>query len=54
MRVSLQEVRRLFIVLFTPVRRLWEEALQWSRWRRRHQWRARRAHYRRRLRLSAP
>jgi hypothetical protein len=43
--VTLGEARRLFAALATTVTTTVEHVLAWSRWRRRHQHRARRAHY---------
>jgi len=40
------EIRRLFTSAIAPVRTA-AHALKWSRWRRRHQARARASHYRR-------
>jgi hypothetical protein len=42
------EIRRLFAIA-TQTRRHDDYYLRWSRWRRRHQARARRSHYQRRL-----
>jgi hypothetical protein len=41
------EVRRLLLVLTCPIQKR-SFLLEWSRWRRRHQMRAKRCHYRRR------
>jgi hypothetical protein len=53
-RLSLQEVRRLFTHRLTPARQTWEKVLSWPRWRRRHQARAMRCHYQRRAHLTEP
>jgi len=49
--LSVPEIRRLLGVLLTPVRDP-ARSLAWSIWRRRHQARARRAHYQRRHRQA--
>ena len=46
--VTLAEARRLFTTLLAHTTATTEQILAWSRWRRRHQHRARTAHYRRR------
>jgi hypothetical protein len=46
--ISVGDVRRLFAALATAVSTTLERVLAWSRWRRRHQHRAQRAHYQRR------
>ena len=46
--ITLSEARRLFAALVTNAATTVDRILAWSRWRRRHQQRARRAHYRRR------
>ena len=46
--VTLAEARRLFTTLLAQTTATTEQILAWSRWRRRHQHRARTAHYRRR------
>lgn len=46
--VTLAEARRLFTTLLARTAATTEQVLSWSRWRRRHQNRARTAHYRRR------
>jgi SRSO17 transposase len=46
--ISVNEIRRLHATLTCPARSA-SHVLAWSRWRRRHQARARRCHYRRRL-----
>ena len=43
------EVRRLLVALVWPMMPPVERAMRWSFWRRRHQARARRCHYKRRL-----
>jgi hypothetical protein len=51
--LTVPEVRRLLCrLVWTPVVPA-EHVLAWSRWRRRHQARARRCHYRRRLRQAS-
>ena len=51
--LTVPEVRRLLCrLVWTPVVPA-EQVLAWSRWRRRHQARARRCHYRRRLRQAS-
>ncbi|MFL5280213.1 MAG: hypothetical protein ACJ8AW_04265, partial [Rhodopila sp.] len=49
--LTIPEVRRLLAPLFRPPAAP-NTALRWSTWRRRHQQRARRAHWRRRQRLA--
>ncbi|MGE5289018.1 MAG: hypothetical protein ACM3ML_17820 [Micromonosporaceae bacterium] len=44
--VTLAEARRLFTTLLARATATTEQILAWSRWRRRHQHRARTAHYR--------
>ncbi|MDQ5852503.1 MAG: hypothetical protein M3380_10630 [Chloroflexota bacterium] len=52
--VTVPEVRRLLIALVWGTPPSVEQTLNWSIWRRRHQARARRCHYkRRRARLTA-
>lgn len=46
--ITLSEARRLFAALVTDTATAVDRILAWSRWRGRHQQRARRAHYRRR------
>jgi hypothetical protein len=46
--VTLAEARRLFTTLLARTAATAEQILSWSRWRRRHQHRARTAHYRKR------
>ncbi|MGI5191448.1 hypothetical protein ACQEVI_25135 [Promicromonospora sp. CA-289599] len=46
--ITLGEARRLFAALTATASKTVKRVLAWSRWRRRHQHRARRAHYRRR------
>ncbi|RNI00916.1 hypothetical protein EEZ25_18030 [Micromonospora aurantiaca] len=48
--LTLGEVRRLLAHLITTTRPF-DHIHRWSRWRRRHQYRAKRAHYQRRLQL---
>ncbi len=51
-RLTINEIRRLMnALLIQPIRDL-AHRLRWSQWRRRHQARARRAHYARRLNLE--
>jgi hypothetical protein len=51
-KLTVNEVRRLINTLvLTPIRNL-THRLRWSNWRRRHQARARQAHYTRRLNLE--
>ena len=47
--LTVPEVRRLLGRLVWPPAPAAEHTLQWSYWRRRHQARAKRCHYRRRL-----
>ncbi|MFO0847573.1 MAG: hypothetical protein U0871_11720 [Gemmataceae bacterium] len=47
-RLSVPEVRTLLLRLVWAAAPLAERVLAWSRWRRRHQYRARACHYRRR------
>ncbi|UKJ63554.1 hypothetical protein H1Q78_18285 [Cellulosimicrobium cellulans] len=47
--ITVAEARRLFNTLTCIAARSVEDALRWSTWRRRHQARARTAHYRRRI-----
>ena len=51
--LTIPEVRRLLAPSFRPPAAP-NTALRWSMWRRRHQQRARRAHWRRRQRLADP
>ncbi|MFB7454996.1 hypothetical protein [Streptomyces sp. NPDC056194] len=44
----MNEIRRLLAKVVHTVRYEAEHILHWSRWRRRHQYRARLSHYRRR------
>jgi len=46
--LTVNEFRRLFDALLLATHRTLESLLAWSRWRRRHQYRARQSHYRRR------
>jgi len=46
-------VRRLLRLVLSPAEPVYRRALAWSLWRRRHQARAKRCHYRRRLALLA-
>jgi SRSO17 transposase len=46
--LTVNEFRRLFDALLLVTRRSLESLLAWSRWRRRHQYRARLSHYKRR------
>jgi hypothetical protein len=48
--LTVPEVRRLLVALIWPTLTEPGLVLAWSRWRRRHQARARRAHYQRRER----
>jgi hypothetical protein len=48
--LTVPEVRRLLVALIWPTLTEPGLVLAWSRWRRRHQARARRAHYQRRKR----
>jgi hypothetical protein len=48
--LTVPEVRRLLVALIWPTPAEPGFVLAWSRWRRRHQARARRAHYQRRER----
>jgi SRSO17 transposase len=50
--LTINEIRRLINVLLIQATRSVAHRLRWSRWRRRHQARARRAHYTRRLNLE--
>jgi SRSO17 transposase len=50
--LTVNEIRRLISVLLIRTTRSITYRLRWSRWRRRHQARARRAHYARRLNLE--
>jgi len=50
--LTVNEIRRLINVLLIRPTRSIAHRLRWSNWRRRHQARARRAHYRRRLNLE--
>jgi len=52
--LSLQEVRRLVVTLLVLPRGLLTHVLHWSAWRRRHQRRTQRCHYRRRAHLHDP
>jgi hypothetical protein len=52
--LTVNEIRRLINVLLVRPARSIAHRLRWSRWRRRHQARARRAHYARRLSLEFP
>jgi hypothetical protein len=47
--ITLAEARRLFTALASVVTRRLGDVLTWSTWRRRHQARARSAHYHRRI-----
>ena len=49
--LTVPEVRKLLCRLVWAVEHLSDPVLKWSRWRRRHQARAMRSHYRRRLQL---
>jgi hypothetical protein len=51
--LTVPEVRRLLCRLVWAPAAPAEQVLAWSRWRRRHQARARRCHYRRRLRRAS-
>jgi SRSO17 transposase len=53
-RLTVNEIRRLFNVLIIQPRGDLAHRLRWSLWRRRHQTTARRAHYQRRLNLHLP
>lgn len=46
--LTVPEVRRLLVRLVWPAHPTAEDVLAWSHWRRRHQARAQRFHYRRR------
>ncbi|MDT5052952.1 MAG: hypothetical protein QOF66_1318 [Mycobacterium sp.] len=46
--LTVNEFRRLFDALLLATHRTLTSLLAWSRWRRRHQYRARLSHYRRR------
>jgi hypothetical protein len=46
--LTVNEFRRLFDALLLATHRTLESLLAWSRWRRRHQYRAHQSHYRRR------
>jgi hypothetical protein len=48
--LTVPEIRRLLVALIWPTLTEPRLVLAWSRWRRRHQARARRAHYQRRER----
>jgi hypothetical protein len=50
--LTVNEIRRLINVLLIRPTRSVTHRLRWSRWRRRHQARAKRAHYARRLSLE--
>ena len=50
--LTVNEIRRLINVLLIRPARSIAHRLRWSNWRRRHQARARRAHYARRLTLE--
>jgi hypothetical protein len=47
-RLSVSEVRKLLLAVVWDQLRSAAEALAWSEWRRRHQYRARQCHYRKR------
>lgn len=47
--ITLAEARRLFTALAASITQSTDDILHWSLWRRRHQARARTAHYRRRI-----
>ncbi|MFD0517507.1 hypothetical protein [Paractinoplanes durhamensis] len=50
--LTINEIRRLInVLLIRPIRTI-TYRLRWSNWRRRHQARAKRAHYARRLNLE--
>ena len=51
--LTCNEIRRLFVSIVDHVRHDLEHLLRWSRWRRRHQARARASHYRRQA-LTTP
>jgi hypothetical protein len=51
--LTVPEVRRLLRLVLSPPEPVYRRALAWSLWRRRHQARAKRCHYRRRLALLA-
>lgn len=51
-KLTVNEIRRLINVLLIQTTRSIAHRLRWSRWRRRHQARAKRAHYNRRLSLE--
>ncbi|MET8162634.1 hypothetical protein ABZT47_40315 [Sphaerisporangium sp. NPDC005289] len=46
--LTVPEVRRMFALLVLAPHRRIEQILRWSRWRRRHQYQARRSHYQQR------
>lgn len=46
--LTVPEIRRLLVAVFTPPAITASRLLHWSTWRRRHQATARRSHYRRR------
>jgi SRSO17 transposase len=48
-RLTVNEIRRLFTILINPTVHTIAHRLRWSLWRRTHQARARRCHYKRRL-----
>jgi hypothetical protein len=52
--LTVPEVRRLIWRLQWDIFQPTNHILHWSRWRRRHQARAKRCHYRRRLARSGP
>jgi SRSO17 transposase len=47
--LTVPEIRHLLAAVLTPVCHGWDHLMHWSTWRRRHQARARRSHYRHRL-----
>lgn len=51
--LTLAEIRRLINLAAPKIAAIVDHALHWSKWRRKHQTDARRAHFRRRLRLQA-
>ena len=50
----MSDIRRLLQPILTLPARIWQQRMQWSCWRRVHQARAQRCHYRRRMVLADP
>ncbi|AWL36577.1 hypothetical protein C3K23_00445 (plasmid) [Streptomyces sp. 604F] len=51
--LTVPEIRHLLAAVLTPLCHGWDHLTHWSTWRRRHQFRARRSHYRHRLASGA-